>query len=162
MSNPDDPLIDALRPITSRVRRDKTAVKTATGRQMWTEDRLTRERLAKHLNGGPARGVCPLQAGGSEVSLALLDFDSHKGDVPWAEMSLVVGRVVDALVLAWGCEPVLFRSSGGAGVHLYLLWEAAQDARSVRAWLGGAGGCRLAGRHRRGAAGLRGGLPAAG
>jgi P4 family phage/plasmid primase-like protien len=135
MTDPYDALVSALRPITSRVRRDKTAIKRASGRQAWTDEPLTRERLARHLNGGPARGVCPLLEGASGVRLALLDFDSHKGEVPWVGMSLVVGRVVDALALAWGASPILFRSSGGMGVHLYLLWDEEQDAYSVRAWL---------------------------
>jgi hypothetical protein len=136
MSDPNDPLIDALRPIWSRVRRDRTAIKTAEGRQAWTDAPLTRSTLAKHLNGGPQRGVCPLVAGGSTVELAVLDFDSHKGEVDWATMSAVVARVVDMLEMAWGMNPILFRSSGGRGVHLYLLWGAPQDAYSVRRWLG--------------------------
>ncbi len=142
MSDPNDPLIDALKPILSRVRRDKVAVKTENG-LFWTgsaksglpPQSLTRERMAKHLNGGPAYGVSPLNEGSSEVSLALLDFDSHKGEVAWPEMSATVIRVVETLSLAWGAEPILFRSSGGAGVHLYLLFPGPQDAYSVRQWL---------------------------
>jgi hypothetical protein len=67
--------------------------------------------------------------------LAVLDFDSHKGDVSWAEMSEVVARVVDELELVWGMAPVLFRSSGGNGVHLVLLFTEVQDAYSVREFL---------------------------
>ena len=134
MTRPDDPLVAALRPITSRVRTDKTAKKVEKG-SVWTHDALTDENLARHLNGGPARGVCPLQEGGDTVEIALLDFDSHKGEVGWAEMSEVVARVVLVLEMAWGMSPVLFRSSGGRGVHLYLLWGSPQDAWTVRQWL---------------------------
>lgn len=95
------------------------------------------ERLGAHCNGGPARGVCPIKAGESVTMVGLLDFDSHKGEVSWAEMSAVVGAVVDTLEMAWGMHPVLFRSSGGNGVHLYLLWDEPQDAYSVRVWLRG-------------------------
>jgi hypothetical protein len=134
--SPTDPLIAALAPVTDRVRTDVTAVKTGST-QAWTKQPLTPERLAQHLNGGPARGVCPIRAGESVTLLAVLDFDSHRGEVSWPAMSMVVGTVVDVLVLAWGAEPTIFRSSGGSGVHLYLLWDDAQDARSVRLWLAG-------------------------
>lgn len=132
---PDSPLITALRPVWSRVRRDITACKNAAGVQAWTKQPLTRERLAAHLNGGPSRGVCPIKAGESVTLLAVLDFDSHKGETSWVEMSMVVGRVMGAMTLAWGAEPIAFRSSGGRGVHLYVLWDDPQDAYSVRQWL---------------------------
>jgi hypothetical protein len=34
-----------------------------------------------------------------------------------------------------GHSPILFRSSGGKGIHLYLLWDQPQDAYSVRVML---------------------------
>jgi hypothetical protein len=128
-------LIAALAPITSRVRTDVTAVKRADGLQAWTKQPLTADRLLKHLTTGPARGVCPIKAGESTTLLAVLDFDSHGGETSWAEMSEVVVRVADCLELAWGANPIIFRSSGGRGVHLYLLWDEPQDAYSVRVWL---------------------------
>jgi len=135
VTDPTNPLIKGLRPLTQRVRTDVTAVKKADGAQAWTKQELTETRLAAHLNGGPARGVCPVQEGSSVTLVALLDFDSHKGEVSWDQMSATVRRVVDVLELAWGMSPVLFRSSGGRGVHLYLLWDEPQDCYSVRAWL---------------------------
>lgn len=133
--NPNDPLIAGLEPLLRRVRTDKTAIKTENGSR-WTDQPLTVERIARHLNGGPPRGVCHIKAGESVTLVGLLDFDSHKGEVTWAEMSAVVGKVVDVLELAWGMSPILFRSSGGKGVHLYLLWDEPQDAYSVREFLG--------------------------
>lgn len=135
MADPNDPLIEGLRPLTRRVRVDVTAVKKADGVQAWTQQPLSDARLAQHLNGGPARGVCPIQAGSSVTLVALLDFDSHKGEVGWAEMSRVVEGVVDALELVWGMSPVLFKSSGGRGVHVFLLWDEPQDCYSVREFL---------------------------
>lgn len=128
-------LAAGMAPLVARVRTDVTAKRTPEGRQSWTREPLTEETLAHHLNGGPARGVCPIRAGESVTLVAVLDFDSHKGDVDWATMSATVARVVDVLELAWGMEPILFRSGGGRGVHLYLLWDEPQDAYSVRAWL---------------------------
>jgi P4 family phage/plasmid primase-like protien len=136
MADINNPLIPALIPLTRRVRRDVTAVKRADGVQAWTREPLTRENLARHLNGGPARGVCPILAGQSVTLVALLDFDSHGGETPWGQMSCIAAGVFDVLALAYGCEPLAFRSSGGRGIHLYLLWDEPQDARSVRHWLG--------------------------
>ena len=137
MSDVTNPLIAALQPLVRRVRTDVTAIKRSDGSRWRDREPLTTERLAAHLNGGPARGVCPIKAGESVTMVGLLDFDSHKGEVSWAEMSAVVGAVVDTLEMAWGMHPVLFRSSGGNGVHLYLLWDEAQDAYSVRMFLKG-------------------------
>lgn len=125
----------ALAPLIKRVRTDITAVKKPSGEQAWTTQPLTSERLARHLNGGPPRGVCPIKPGESVTMVALLDFDSHKGEIDWPTMSETVRRVAELLELADGAAPILFRSSGGRGVHLYLLWDEPQDARSVRLWL---------------------------
>lgn len=136
MADINNPLIPALRPLTKRVRRDVTAVKRADGVQAWTQEPLTVENLARHLNGGPARGVCPIKAGESVTLVALLDFDSHNGETSWEQMSCIAAGVFDILTLAYGCEPLAFRSSGGRGIHLYLMWDEPQDAHSVRQWLG--------------------------
>ncbi len=128
----DPELIEALKPLTTRCRTDVTAVRRPGKPAAWTSQPLTDERLAQHLNGGPARGVCPIKEGESTTLVGLLDFDSHKGEVSWAEMSTVVGRVVDELEFVWGMQPVLFRSSGGMGVHLVVLFAEPQDCYSVR------------------------------
>lgn len=144
MADTSNPLIAALRPLISRVRRDVTAVKTPDRGQMWTQDPLTVTMMAKHLNGGPARGVGIIKPGESVTLVAVLDFDSHGGETPWDSMAFTAACVYDALSMAWGCEPLAFRSSGGRGVHLYLVWDEPQDARSVRRWLAGVlQGCGL-------------------
>lgn len=125
------PTARALLPLVSRVRTDKTAVKVEDGSSRWTPEPLTAERLERHVNGGPARGVCPIKAGEDVTMVGLLDLDSHKGETAWPEMLRRAGEVVDALRL-WGYAPVAFRSSGGRGIHIYLLWDAPQDAYSVR------------------------------
>lgn len=124
---------NALRPLTSRVRKDITAIKSAKG-MAWTTEPLTQTRLEQHVNGGPARGVCPIKEGESVTMVALLDFDSHKGETPWPEMTSLVDKVVAALETRQQ-HAVVFRSSGGLGIHAYLLWDEPQDAFSVRAML---------------------------
>jgi P4 family phage/plasmid primase-like protien len=138
MSSVDDRLIDALAPYVARVRTDSSAIRTTDGKVLWRPgEAITRERLAKHLNGGPVRGASLLNADSDVVDGAVLDFDSHKGEVTWAEMAVVVGRVVEVLEMAWGAEPILWRSRGGHGVHLWLMWDGEQRARDVRVWLTG-------------------------
>jgi energy-coupling factor transporter ATP-binding protein EcfA2 len=123
-------LIAALEPLVRRVRTDVTAKKGPNG-QTWTREELTQELLLRHVNGGPARGVCPIKAGESTTMVGLLDLDSHKGESTWQEMADTASQVLDELARR-GLHAVPFRSSGGKGVHLYVLWDEPQDARSVR------------------------------
>ena len=136
MADLNDPRMVALAPLTRRVRRDVTATKT-NGRQAWTSEPLTRLRLAQHLNGGPARGVCPILPGTSVTLVGLYDLDSHGGMTPWDVMAVTGAALVDALSLVWGCTPICFRSSGGRGIHIYVVWDEAQQARDVRRWMAG-------------------------
>lgn len=125
-----------LAPLLERVRTDVTAVRKKSGAVVWTREPLTDERLARHRNGGPARGVCPIRAGESTTLCALIDFDSHKGEVPWEEMQRTALEVIEALEDR-GLHATPFRSWGGRGIHLVILWDWPQDARSVRAALAG-------------------------
>ena len=131
-ATPND-LIGALDPLVRRVRTDVTCVKQG-GKQAWTREPLTEARLAKHLNGGPARGCCPIKAGEAVTLVGLYDLDAHKGESSWPEMADAALRLIDALELL-GMHPIAFRSSGGHGIHLFLLWDAPQDAFSVRQFM---------------------------
>lgn len=95
---------------------------------------LTPERLRQHLNGGEPRGCCPIKEGESTTQSALLDLDSHKGETSWAEMQKAANDVIAHLV-SLGMRPIPFRSSGGRGIHLFMLWDAPQPAHAVRAFL---------------------------
>lgn len=127
-------LSSALDPIILRVRVDATWKKDKRGTVCQAGVPITPKRIQQHLNGGPALGVCPIKEGESTVELAVLDLDSHKGETPWEEMQKQTGRVVEALELA-GCAPYAFRSSGGNGVHIYIIWNTPQDAYSVREFI---------------------------
>lgn len=123
-------LATALTPILDRVRTDVTAIKGPKG-QSWTRQPLTPQRLQEHLAGGRARGVCPIKAGESTTRLGLLDLDSHKGEIPWDQMAATAQDIAEALE-ARGMRSVPFRSSGGNGIHLIVLWDEPQDAYTVR------------------------------
>lgn len=132
MTDYSSPLIAALRNLTDRARTDTHAVKTAAGTPTWVKGELTDHHLAHHCNGGPTRGIYFTQPGVSSVSEAALDFDSHNGETSWTQMCLTVGKVAEMLEIAWGLRPIVFRSSGGRGVHLYVLWDRPQNTYSVR------------------------------
>jgi hypothetical protein len=133
IGNPSHIDISALAPIVSRVRTDVTAIKTSSG-PAWTSEPLTDARILSHLAGGVPRGCCPIKAGESVTRLALLDLDSHKGETPWAEMQQIA-MVAMAAMETKGMHPVAFRSTGGNGIHIFLLWDDPQDAYSVRQFL---------------------------
>lgn len=123
-------LVAALEPLVRRVRTDVTAKKGPKG-QYWTLEPLTPELLAQHVNGGPARGVCPIKDGESVTMVGMLDLDSHKGESTWEEMAQAA-KAVCAELEARFMAPVCFRSGGGRGIHIYVLWDEPQDAYSVR------------------------------
>lgn len=129
-----DQLAKQLAPLIERVRTDVTATRTDAGHMIWTKEALTETRLRQHLGEGRPRGVCPIRAGESTTRVAVFDLDSHRGETPWPEMLAAAASLVDALE-ARGFLPVVFRSSGGRGVHVILLWQYDQDAYSVRATL---------------------------
>jgi len=130
MTENSDHLRAALEPLISRARTDVTAIKGASG-MAWTREALTEARIAAHLNGGLARGVCPIKAGESTTRIALLDLDSHKGQTSWEEMVLVASSLVN-YARTFQVELIPFRSSGGNGIHLFAIWAEPQDAYSVR------------------------------
>lgn len=123
-------LVAALAPIVSRVVTSH-CWKKHDGKLSHTMAPLTPAKLARHVNGGPAYGAAQIQPGTSTTLIALLDLDSHKGETPWHEMQAAALRIMEAC-LQFGGRCIPFRSTGGAGLHLYLLWDTPQDAYSVR------------------------------
>jgi AAA domain-containing protein/primase-like protein/TOTE conflict system primase-like protein len=124
--------IALLAPLVSRVRTDVHWKKGKGAPPFMVKVPLTDEYLHLHLTGGTARGVCPIKAGESTTRVAVLDLDSHKGETSWAGM----GTAVESLRFTeFGLNPIVFSSSGGKGIHVYLVWDEPQDAYSVRSLL---------------------------
>lgn len=124
-------LAAALAPIVSRVRTSTCCIKRPGKPPQHIGQPLTADRLAHHVNGGPAYGVYPMQPGSDVTLVGLLDLDSHKGETPWHEMQDTAVPIIIAAA-AVGLQGIPFRSSGGAGIHIYFLWDEPQDAYSVR------------------------------
>ena len=128
-------IAQALRPLLECVRTDATWVKTPTTPLFKRREPLNHDRLLHHLNGGPVRGVGLMRPGEDVTRIAVIDLDSHKGETSWGEMTCVAAHLCDVLEMVWGCSPMAFRSGGGHGVHIYLLWEEPQHTYSVRQML---------------------------
>ncbi|WP_242449016.1 phage/plasmid primase, P4 family [Burkholderia metallica] len=126
----NETLVAALAPIVSRVVTSHCWIKR-DGPPSHIRKPLTAERLAHHVNGGPAYGAAQIEPGASTTRVACLDLDSHKGETPWPDMQDAALRIM-ARLEATGLRPIPFRSSGGAGLHIYMLWNEPQDAYSVR------------------------------
>lgn len=117
-------------PLVERVCRTHHWVKGDNGPRHRRQP-LTDAKIAAHLNGGAAVGACPIAPGSDTTRLAVVDLDDHKGASSWLEMLDAAERVALALELD-GYAPIMWRSSGGAGIHIYLLWAAPQPAAAVR------------------------------
>lgn len=93
---------------------------------------LTEKHLLAHVSGtGPAIGLAPIKPGTDTTRIALLDADSHKGEVSWEEMVACIRPILAGLQRR-GLNAVAMRSSGGQGMHIVILWDTEQDAYSVR------------------------------
>lgn len=126
-------LVVALRPITSRIKsreRYHWCVKPGAAPNC-VKKPLTEAVMLAHVSEGASAGLAPITPGESTTLIGLLDFDSHKGETLWPVMQEVATKVRVALIKR-GCRPIAFRSSGGKGIHLYLIWDTTQDAFSVR------------------------------
>lgn len=116
--------------ILARVRTDNHAMKGPAG-ALCLKEPLTDTMVEAHLAGGVPRGVYLIKPGESTCRAAVFDLDSHKGATSWEEMTAVAWRLF-GVCEALGLKPHALRSTGGKGVHLWMLWADPQDAYSVR------------------------------
>jgi len=80
-------------------------------------------------------GVYPIVPGDDRTRIGVLDFDNH-GDPPlkWDDVVQLAAPVMRHL-RSLGHHPMPFRSTGGRGIHLWLVWDDLQSAASVRVML---------------------------
>lgn len=128
--------VAALLPLVDRMHRGHHWRKDKAGNMACIKEPLDDFKLAQHCAGREAYGLCPIVPGESTCRVALLDLDSHGGETPFDEMVRVAREVMGTAALV-GLNGVAFRSSGGRGVHVYFLFDAPQDAHSVRETLKG-------------------------
>ena len=93
---------------------------------------LSDEDIRKHLDAaGPHFGVYLMKDGSDKTQIAVFDFDSHDGAVPWGMMRDIVLRVAQT-ARRMGLYGLPLRSGGGHGVHLFFKWDHPQQAADVR------------------------------
>jgi hypothetical protein len=93
---------------------------------------VTAEAIRTHAANKQPIMVFPLM--GDQTRVAVLDFDNHDGSLTWEQMAESVRPIVDSLQ-ADGLKPSLFRSGGGGGIHVWIIWKAPQAAKRVRVYL---------------------------
>lgn len=93
---------------------------------------LTPGLLHKHLTAdGPHLGVYPIAPGTATTRFAAFDLDDHDGATGWDVIAAAARRLVEALDVLC-CKPLVFRSGGGDGIHVFLFWNVPQSAKDVR------------------------------
>lgn len=125
--------IAAIKPLVERMSLASCWIKTANGPRHINKP-FDMTMLSEHVMGGNAYGLCPIRPGESTCMAACLDLDSHKGETPWPQMLEIASAIAYGLEID-GYHPVMWRSSGGMGIHIYLIWDTPQDAYSVREML---------------------------
>jgi len=125
-----DQKLALLAPIIERCYTGHCWIKTADGPR-WIDQPFDAIKAREHAAGTKSYGLCPIAPGTSTTRLAVLDLDSHKGETPFDRMREIADEIMTVMWLD-GLEPLAFRSSGGRGIHIYTLWDDAQDAYSVR------------------------------
>jgi hypothetical protein len=87
-----------------------------------------------HAHAANRRPIMVFPLIGDRTRVAVLDFDNHGGSLTWEQMVESVRPIVDSLQ-ADGLKPMLFRSGGGNGIHVWMIWKTPQAAKQVRAYL---------------------------
>jgi Family of unknown function (DUF5906)/Primase C terminal 2 (PriCT-2) len=89
------------------------------------------QQAKAQLSGSAAYGVYPLI--GDQTQIAVLDLDDHAKTFP-ADKMLEFALSIHTALLEFGYRPILFRSGGGFGVHIWVFFRKHQKARAVRAF----------------------------
>lgn len=96
------------------------------------ENEVSEEVVAAHLRGEQPIAIYLFD---SEITqLAALDIDNHGGELEWDVLAARTKPLVDDLA-ARGIAPLVVRSGGGSGIHIWLVWREPQRAKDVRHFL---------------------------
>lgn len=106
-------------------------VKEEGGTWLMVKAPLTKDDVRHHFTNGKKFGVPFIRQGEDCTMLAMVDLDDHDGSVGWDRIVAEATRISDELAKN-GLFVNPYRSGGGKGINLWLAWENAQDAYSVR------------------------------
>ncbi|MGC3938752.1 DUF5906 domain-containing protein [Roseobacter sp. EG26] len=90
------------------------------------------EVIIAHLTGDQPIGCYFVL--GEQTQVAVIDFDDHDKSMNWDDMVEAAKPVVDKLI-GMGLKPLCCRSGGGAGLHIWLVWQAPQSALLMKSFL---------------------------
>lgn len=94
---------------------------------------ITINVLMKHLSAEVPIGVFPLAPGASRTSIGVIDLDDKPGQ-NWTKVAEAATEIVKAMT-TYGFKPMVFRSGGGKGAHVWLAFDRPQPARAIRRFL---------------------------
>ncbi|MGD1886608.1 MAG: DUF5906 domain-containing protein [Cohaesibacteraceae bacterium] len=106
-------------------------VRAGKGYQLAERD-VSCSAIAAHLSG--EQPIAIYLFGNDETHLAALDVDNHDGELDWEQVVAEVQPLVTDLT-ARGITPLVVRSGGGSGLHIWLVWRTPQKARGIRRFL---------------------------
>ncbi len=93
---------------------------------------ITKEVIHAHLNGEQPIGCYFVL--GEHTQVAVIDFDDHDSSMTWDDMAEAAKPIVDSLK-SIGLRPLCCRSGGGAGLHIWLVWQLPQSAKLMKEFL---------------------------
>lgn len=115
----------------SLARRDVYAQRQADGSYKKAQGEFALSQAKSHLNGGTACAIYPVI--GDQTQIAVIDLDDHAKTYPREKM-LELALTIHTILLEFDYRPILFRSGGGYGIHIWVLFSNRQKARAVRAF----------------------------
>ena len=92
---------------------------------------LTPEVLARHIQHETTIGIYLFEAGGNTVHVGVFDLDDHDGSTSWEEM-LAKSKALIRVLEQCGLQAGRFRSRGGHGIHVWVLFDAPVPAGTLR------------------------------
>ncbi|WP_109465262.1 DUF5906 domain-containing protein [Albibacillus kandeliae] len=125
---------DLVAGIASKVRQDAYAAYQKTGQQKYrrVDEPVTPEIVLGHLTG--AQPIACYAVFDDQTHTAVLDFDDHDKTLSWDVLVSAAQPILDEL-RRLGFKPLCCRSGGGAGLHIWILWDAPQSAKLVKQFL---------------------------
>ncbi len=114
-------------------RKDRYAIRNPNGtyRPMYFDGKVS-AMLDRHLSSEAPVGVYLVT--GTECRIGAIDLDDHDGDTDAERIVAAVVSLSTALIER-GMRPLVFRSGGGRGFHIFILFRSSQQAKAVRSFL---------------------------
>ena len=82
-----------------------------------------------HMANGPHYGTYFVS--GDRCHAAMIDIDDHEGSLGWPRVTEIAGDLLNALDEV-GLIGLPFRSRGGAGINIWMIWDEPQQAAGAR------------------------------